>query len=112
MIIVHYDEKTGKVIQAYSSEIDEVPMPNIVLHEEQWNKIYDKDLWVDLTTRTITFKDKVPTKEEQSQKRGIAYTQEADPLFFLWQRGEATKDEWLNKIQEIKDRFPYPEDVK
>ena len=42
--------------------------------------------------------------------RASAYTQEADPLFFKWQRGEATEQEWLDKIEEIRARYPYPED--
>jgi hypothetical protein len=37
--------------------------------------------------------------------RAEAYRQESDPLFFKAQRGEATMDEWLAKVQEIKDRF-------
>jgi hypothetical protein len=41
--------------------------------------------------------------------RAQAYTQEADPLFFKWQRGEVNKSEWSDKVQEIRDRFPYPE---
>ena len=42
----------------------------------------------------------------QKASRTIAYREESDPLFFKWQRGEATEAEWLAKIQEIKDRFP------
>jgi hypothetical protein len=37
---------------------------------------------------------------------------EADPLFFKWQRGEATEQEWLNKIEEIRARHPYPEETQ
>ena len=39
--------------------------------------------------------------------RQLAYQEEADPLFFKYQRGEATIDEWKHKIQEIKFRYPY-----
>ena len=39
--------------------------------------------------------------------RKVAYQEEADPLFFKSQRGEATKQEWLDKIKEIRNRFPY-----
>lgn len=38
--------------------------------------------------------------------RKAAYTNESDPLFFKAQRGEATEQEWLDKIAEIKARFP------
>ena len=42
------------------------------------------------------------------QDRLYAYRNEADPLFFKAQRGEATTDEWTAKVAEIKARFPYP----
>ena len=34
---------------------------------------------------------------------------EADPLFFRWQRAEATRDDWLAAVAEVKARFPRPE---
>ena len=46
--------------------------------------------------------------EIETQRRN-AYTQEADPLFFSYQRGEATEQEWLDKVAEIKTKYPYPE---
>lgn len=49
-----------------------------------------------------------PTREEQEAARRAAYTLEADPIFFMSQRGEATEDQWLEKISEIKARYPYP----
>jgi hypothetical protein len=38
--------------------------------------------------------------------RKVAYIAESDPLFFKWQRGEATREEWLAKIAEIQARYP------
>jgi len=52
-----------------------------------------------------------PTQAEQQALRQAAYTSEADPLFFKWQAGEATKEEWEAKRQEIRGRFPYPEEA-
>jgi uncharacterized membrane protein len=49
----------------------------------------------------------VETKRAQ-QKRASAYSQEADPLAFKMLRGEITKEEWEAKIEEIRQRFPYP----
>ena len=52
-------------------------------------------------------------KESELQQvetnRRNAYRNEADPLFLKWQRGEATEQKWLDKIEEIKERFPKPE---
>ena len=40
--------------------------------------------------------------------RAAAYAAESDPLFFQYQRGEVDRQAWLDKVQEIKDRFPKP----
>lgn len=42
------------------------------------------------------------------QARRLAYSQTADPLFFGWQRGENTEQEWLDAVQAVKDSYPYP----
>jgi hypothetical protein len=51
-----------------------------------------------------------PTVEEQNAiadaQRAAAYRDEADPLFFKFQRGDATKEQWLASIEAIKARFP------
>ena len=41
------------------------------------------------------------------ENRAAAYKLEADPLFFKAQRGEATQQEWLDKVAEIQARYPY-----
>jgi hypothetical protein len=43
--------------------------------------------------------------QQKDEQRRYAYQAEADPIFFKWQREEATKEEWLAKITEIKNRF-------
>jgi len=49
-----------------------------------------------------------PTREEQEVSRQRAYSVEADPIAMQMLREEATKAEWLAKINEIKVRYPYP----
>ena len=53
------------------------------------------------------------TKEEynnyQSQQRSSAYREEADPIFFQQERGKKTRQEWIDKIDEIEKRYPYIE---
>jgi hypothetical protein len=44
--------------------------------------------------------------EQATSERRTAYEQEADPLFFKAQRGEIEQQVWLDKIAEIKARFP------
>jgi hypothetical protein len=50
----------------------------------------------------------IPTLEQQKAARAAAYKAEADPMFFKAQRGEATNEEWLALVAEIKTRYPYP----
>lgn len=38
--------------------------------------------------------------------RAEAYRNESDPLFFKAQRGEVTHEQWLDKVNEIKARYP------
>jgi hypothetical protein len=52
--------------------------------------------------------DPAVVKAEQEAKRQAAYQRKADPLFFKWQRGTATEQEWLDMIADIKLRYPYP----
>ena len=52
-------------------------------------------------------------KESELQRvennRRNAYQKESDPIYLKWQRGDATEQDWLDKIAEIKERFPKPE---
>ena len=48
-------------------------------------------------------------RAEVETQRKNAYREEADPLFFSYQRGEVTEQEWLDKVAEIKLAYPYPE---
>ena len=43
------------------------------------------------------------------ETRRQAYIRDADPLFFGYQRGENTEQEWLDAVQAVKDAYPYPE---
>ena len=41
----------------------------------------------------------------ESELRLEAYRNESDPLFFKWQAGEITKEEWLEAREAIKQRY-------
>lgn len=36
------------------------------------------------------------------------YEQQSDPLFFKWQRGDATEAEWREAVAKVKAENPYP----
>ena len=46
---------------------------------------------------------------DRDQALREALAEEADPLFFRWQRGEAEQEDWLAAVAEVKARFPKPE---
>jgi len=47
-----------------------------------------------------------PPAPDTAALRRAAYAAESDPIFFMAQRGEATQQQWLDKIAEIKTRYP------
>ena len=49
---------------------------------------------------------KAEINAQAEANRAEAYRNESDPLFFKWQRGEATEEEWLYKVSEIRARYP------
>lgn len=53
-----------------------------------------------------------PTLEEQREARRVAYMMESDGLRWKSVRGEdgITEQMWLDKVQEIRERYPYPEE--
>lgn len=40
--------------------------------------------------------------------RLLAYEKTSDPLFFKWQRGDATELEWREAVAKVKADNPYP----
>ena len=48
--------------------------------------------------------------EAVQKQRQAAYQASSDPVFFDFQRGEATEADWLGAVQAVKDAYPYPVD--
>jgi hypothetical protein len=42
------------------------------------------------------------------ETRAEAYRETSDPLFFQWQRGDATEADWLAAVEAVKTAHPYP----
>lgn len=43
------------------------------------------------------------------ETRRQAYQRDADPLYFGFQRGDNTEQEWLDAVAKVKADNPYPE---
>jgi hypothetical protein len=48
-------------------------------------------------------------KEDVEKLRKQAYQEIADPIFFKYQAGESTEEEWMAARQSVKDSYPYHE---
>ena len=46
--------------------------------------------------------------EAVQKQRQAAYQAGSDPIFFDYQRGEATEQDWLDEVEAIKTAYPYP----
>ena len=52
-----------------------------------------------------------PESPTPQQLRQWAFQQEADPLYFAYRAGEGDETAWLAKREEIRARYPYPEQL-
>lgn len=75
-----------------------------VLVEGVWTQAWSV---IALTDEELTQQQAEHAAQVEAQ-RAEAYRNESDPLFFKSQRGEATEQEWLDKVAEIKARYPNP----
>jgi hypothetical protein len=77
---------------------------NEAIEEAGFQQLSDGTWKQSLRVRSMTQQEVALATQEKDESRRIAYAQEADPLFFKWQRGEATQQQWLDKVAEIKSR--------
>lgn len=47
-------------------------------------------------------------KEKIDNLRRAEYQKVSDPLFFAYQRGEASQQDWLDAVQSVKEKYPNP----
>lgn len=74
---------------------------------------YVNGAWLQVWSVTDATAEEVAERRAQltaqaEAQRAEAYRTESDPIFFKWQRGSATEQEWLDKVAEIKARYPDP----
>lgn len=55
---------------------------------------------IDAEQAYIDFQNQVKTDFKRQDYANIS-----DPIFFKWQRGEATKDEWLTAVAEVNAKY-------
>ena len=94
---------------------DNIPVDAVEITDERHAELLQgqsqgRRIVADAAGRPVLQDPPPPTAEEIAASvtaaRAAAYRDESDPLFFKSQRGEATMQEWLAKVQEIKARYP------
>jgi hypothetical protein len=66
-------------------------------------KVELEKFWIDIKN------DLLLTQVKNS--RQLAYSKTADPLFFKFQAGEATEQEWLDARAKVASDNPYPKET-
>jgi len=69
----------------------------------QWTQVWQVS---DATPEEIAER-KAQKNESIKQARSEEYKNYSDPLFFKWQRGEGSEEDWLDAVQQIKELLPY-----
>lgn len=57
------------------------------------------------TREQVQQEQEIEKSEFKKNQMRHAFMEESDPLFFQYMRGEKTQEEWLAKVEEIKNRF-------
>lgn len=100
-------ELTNSLLEEYNIFIvKETEAPTITYKQNlvEDTPINENGVWKQVWKITDKSQEEISLLNEQYRKQ--AYITESDPLFFKWQRGEATQQEWLDKIADISQRFP------
>lgn len=95
---------TSFEVPDYDATSQRVEESTPVLVNGQWTQVWNV---ASLSSEEV-LQMQNESAEQIRQQRQSAYQAEADPLFFKWQRKETTEQEWLDKVTEIKNRFPNP----
>jgi hypothetical protein len=72
----------------------------------EWHDGRPQPTWADIEAARPAA-DVAQANATARNNRHKAFIVEADPIYFAWQRGEATEEDWLTKCAEIRGRYPY-----
>lgn len=110
--MVERQDEEGNAILVHEGEFETVyiepELPAEAIDKKDFPKTlpeHGKQKW-SLSRKVWLPLDDSIADEIASQKRIVDYKNEADPLFFKAQRGEATMQQWTDKVNEIKARYP------
>jgi len=116
-MITYYQKKDNEIIKKTTFESVAKTWDSYETTEEDIVYGYDNKLYL----KSECPSQPAPTEEEQRQKREVAYTKEVDPITChinrlkdeeqtpeIEQQIAELKQERSEKVEEIKERYPYP----
>ncbi len=103
------------LIQTDGNELG--PFSSVNQNANGWiadDSVYYTSVFGKLTSQEVSDDYETPTEIEnynieQTKLRAKAYLIESDPIFFQYQRGSKTEQEWLDAVNAIKIQYPYKE---
>jgi hypothetical protein len=84
------------------------------------NTLYQKDIIGPVVISEVPDDYQTPTQiayetaiynASQSDLRAVAYPVDSDPIFFQYQRGQKTQQDWLDAVAAVQAEYPYKEQV-
>lgn len=105
------------LIQSDQNELG--PFNSVTQNADGWvadDTIYYTSVFGIMTSSEVADDYMTPSQIEnynakQSELRAKAYPVDSDPIFFQWQRGTKTEQEWLDAVAAVQTQYPYKEQV-
>jgi hypothetical protein len=78
------------------------------------DSLYPTSIYGDVTVSEVADDYMSPNQiftynSKQADLRAKAYPIDSDPIFFQWQRGSKTEQDWLDAVAAVKAQYPYIE---
>lgn len=111
---IYYSKSTNAFFDS-SINVGMIPNDGIEISDQLYLKLFEgqrsgKTISSDKNGNPILVDPALPSIDQindlVSSVRKRAYIEESDPIFFEYQRGEREKSEWLDKVSEIKLKYP------
>lgn len=102
----------GKIVRkTLKEQVDEKlierPIGKTLNEDETDWRAATRDELVSLCELTATEADALDLAEFNAMRKAL-YTESSDPVYLRYQRGEASKDDWLSAVQSVKEKIPKP----
>mgnify|MGYP003343987143 CR=1 FL=1 len=101
------------LIQADQNQLG--PFNSVSQNADGWiadDSIYYTTIFGEMTSQEVADDYWTPTQIEiynnqQADLRAQAYPKESDPIFFQYQRGLKTEQDWLDAVSAVQAQYPY-----